>query len=141
MRISDWSSDVCSSDLVDSSPLLTIAGDQAYRFECDIEIAPGGTAGLILFYDDRLYCGLGVDAQRFVTHQYGIERGRPANPHGTRLRMRVTNDRHIVTYDNIGDGGTSWTSADLGLEASGYHHKLRAGFLPLCQCPDTARGG
>src|SRR3546814_3407647 len=116
MRISDWSSDVCSSDLdgaliltargtapVDSSPLLTIAGDQAYRFECDIEIAPGGTAGLILFYDDRLYCGLGFDAQRFVTHQYGIERGRPANPHGTRMRMRVTNDRHIVTYDTSGD--------------------------------------
>src|SRR3546814_6311339 len=73
MRISDWSSDVCSSDLVDSSPLLTIAGDQAYRFECDIEIAPGGTAGLILFYDDRLYCGLGFDAQRFVTHQRSEE--------------------------------------------------------------------
>src|SRR3546814_17439461 len=62
---------------VDSSPLLTIAGDQAYRFECDIEIAPGGTAGLILFYDDRLYCGLGFDAPRFVTHQYGIESGPP----------------------------------------------------------------
>src|SRR3546814_16415300 len=80
---------------VDSSPLLTIAGDQAYRFECDIEIAPGGTAGLILFYDDRLYCGLGFDAQRFVTHQYGIERGRPANPHGTRMRMREIGRAHV----------------------------------------------
>src|SRR3546814_15721063 len=66
---------------VDSSPLLLIAGDQAYRFECDIEIAPGGTAGLILFYDEKLYCGLGFDGARFVTHQYGLERASTANPH------------------------------------------------------------
>ena len=116
---------------VDSSPLLLIAGDQAYRFECDIEIAPGGSAGLILFYDDRLYCGLGFDEARFVTHQYGIERARPANPHGRRMRMRVTNDRHIVTYDTSGDGGKTWHRFDRGMEVSGYHHNVRGGFLML----------
>ena len=89
----------------DSSPLLLIAGDQAYRFEADVEIQPGGVAGLILFYDEKLYAGLGFDETRFVTHQYGIERGRPANPHGRRMRIRVTNDRHIVTFDTSGDGG------------------------------------
>lgn len=116
---------------VDSSPLLLIAGDQAYRFECDIEIAPGGTAGLILFYDDRLYCGLGFDGERFVTHQYGIERARPVNPHGRRMRMRVTNDRHIITYDTSGDGGKTWVRFDRGMEVSGYHHNVRGGFLML----------
>lgn len=114
-----------------SSPLLLIAGDPAYRFECDIEIAPGGTAGLILFYDDKLYCGLGFDEKRFVTHQYGIERGRPANPHGRKLRMRVTNDRHIVTYDTSDDGGKTWHRFDRGMEVSGYHHNVRGGFLML----------
>jgi beta-xylosidase len=115
----------------DSSPLLQIAGDQAYRFECDIEIAPGGVAGLILFYDEKLYAGLGFDEQRFVTHQYGIERGRPANPHGRKMRMRVTNDRHIVTYDTSGDGGRTWKRFDRGMEVSGYHHNVRGGFLML----------
>lgn len=115
----------------DSSPLLLIAGDQAYRFECDIEIAPGGTAGLILFYDEKLYCGLGFDGEKFVTHQYGIERGRPANPHGRSMRMRVTNDRHIVTYDTSGDGGKTWARFDRGMEVSGYHHNVRGGFLML----------
>jgi beta-xylosidase len=115
----------------DSSPLLLIAGDQAYRFECDIEIEEGGTAGLILFYDDKLYAGLGFDEKRFVTHQYGIERGRPANPHGRRMRMRVTNDRHIVTYDTSGDGGRTWKRFDRGMEVSGYHHNVRGGFLML----------
>jgi xylan 1,4-beta-xylosidase len=115
----------------DSTPLLLIAGDQAYRFECDIEIAPGGVAGLILFYDEKLYCGLGFDGEKFVTHQYGIERGRPANPHGRSMRMRVTNDRHIVTYDTSGDGGKSWHRFDRGMEVSGYHHNVRGGFLML----------
>ena len=108
-----------------------VVGDPAYRFECDIEIAPGGTAGLILFYDDKLYCGLGFDEKRFVTHQYGIERGRPANPHGRKMRMRVTNDRHIVTYDTSADGGKTWHRFDRGMEVSGYHHNVRGGFLML----------
>jgi xylan 1,4-beta-xylosidase len=115
----------------DSSPLLLIAGDQGYRFECDIEIAPGGVAGLVLFYDEKLYAGLGFDELKFVTHQYGIERGRPANPYGRALRMRVTNDRHIVTYDTSADGGRTWTRFDRGMEVSGYHHNVRGGFLML----------
>ena len=114
-----------------SSPLLLIAGDQAYRLEADVEIDPGGVAGLILFYDERLYCGLGFDESRFVTHQYGMERGRPANPHGRRMRIRVTNDRHIVTYDTSGDGGRTWRRFDRGMEVSGYHHNVRGGFLML----------
>ena len=119
----------------DSPALLLTAGDPAYSFECDIEIAPGGTAGLILFYDDRLYCGLGYDEKRFVTHQYGIERGRPANPHGRRMRIRVTNRNHIVSFhtsamDGEG-GGKSWKRFDRGMEVSGYHHNVRGGFLML----------
>ena len=115
----------------DSSPLLLIAGDTGYAFECDIEIAPGGTAGLVLFYDEKLYCGLGFDEKRFVTHQYGMERGRPANPYGRRLRMRVTNRQHIVAFHLSGDGGKTWKRFDRGMEVSGYHHNVRGGFLML----------
>jgi len=116
---------------VDSSPMLLVATDQAYRIECDVEIEPGTTAGLILFYDDRLYCGLGFDEDRYVTHQYGQERGRPRNPHGRRMRIRVTNDRHVVTFDTSGDGGRTWQRFDRGMEVSGYHHNVRGGFLML----------
>lgn len=115
----------------DSSPLLLIAGDPSYEFQCDIEIAPGGTAGLILFYDDKLYCGLGFDEARFVTHQYGMERGRPANSYGRRLTMKVTNHHHIIAYHLSGDGGRTWQRFDRGMEVSGYHHNVRGGFLML----------
>jgi hypothetical protein len=116
---------------VNSAPLLLTAGDQAYEFQCDVEISPGGTAGLILFYDDKLYCGLGFDEKRFVTHQYGNERGRPANPHGCRMLIRIANTRHIVAIHTSGDGGATWQRFDRGMEVSGYHHNVRGGFLML----------
>lgn len=133
VRVADRTLHLAGKGLAPSSgsPLLLIAGDTSYQFECEIELAAGGTAGLVLYYDDRLYCGLGFDAQRFVTHQYGIERGRPANPHGSRMRMRVTNRRHIVSYHTSGDGGKTWQRFDRGMEVSGYHHNVRGGFLML----------
>ncbi|WAC49328.1 family 43 glycosylhydrolase [Asticcacaulis sp. SL142] len=112
------------------APLITIVGDPAYEIECEIEIDDGARAGLILFYDTKLYCGLGFDGKNFVTHQYGIERGRPAHQFGQRMFMRLRNDRHIVTYDTSSDGQT-WKRFDRGMEVSGYHHNVRGGFLML----------
>ncbi|PZQ56543.1 MAG: xylan 1,4-beta-xylosidase [Novosphingobium pentaromativorans] len=133
LRVADGALHFAGKGLAPSSgsPLLLIAGDTSYRFECDIELAPGGTAGLVLFYDDKLYAGLGFDENRFVTHQYGMERGRPANPHGRRMRMRLTNRRHIVSFHTSGDGGRTWKRFDRGMEVSGYHHNVRGGFLML----------
>jgi beta-xylosidase len=113
------------------APLIFVNGDQAYEIECEIEVDPDTRAGLILFYDRQLYCGLGFDQKAFVTHQYGIERGRPANPHGARMLMRLRNDRHIVSFHTSGDGGATWKRFDRGMEVSGYHHNVRGGFLML----------
>ena len=66
-----------------------------------------------------------------LTHQYGIERARPANPHGARMRIRITNRRHIVSIHTSGDGGQTWQRFDRGMEVSGYHHNVRGGFLML----------
>ena len=74
---------------------------------------------------------MGFDAKNFVTHQYGIERGRPANPHGSKMLMRLRNTRHIVAFHTSGDGGKTWKRFDRGMEVSGYHHNVRGGFLML----------
>ena len=53
-----------------------------YEFEVEVEVRGGAQAGVLLFYNRRLYCGLGFDAQRFTMHRYGLERTRakPAGP-------------------------------------------------------------
>jgi xylan 1,4-beta-xylosidase len=113
-----------------SSPLLFIAGDQDYAFECEIDVDPGVQAGLLLFYDERLYCGLGFDPKMFTAHKYGIAHSRCANPYGRRMFLRFRNMSHIVRVHICADG-KSWKRFERTFEVSGYHHNVRGGFMSL----------
>ncbi len=112
------------------SPLTLVQGDQAYELQVEIEVDAGVTAGLILFYDRELYAGVGFDEKRYVTHQYGIERGRPANANGRRMFMRLTNAYNVVRIDTSPDGVT-WRRFDRHMEVSGYNQNVRNGFMML----------
>jgi beta-xylosidase len=115
----------------DCSPLTCIVGDPGYEFEADLEIDGTSRAGALLFYNRRLYCGLGFDQQRFVFHRYGLERsGRRPEGIGRRLRIRVKNDHHVVTIYYSTDG-KEWKKYDIQLEVSGYHHNVAGDFLSL----------
>jgi beta-xylosidase len=86
---------------------------------------------VLLFYNRRLYCGLGFDAQRFTLHRYGLQRTR-ARPEGAGrlLWLRVTNDHQVVSFHHSPDG-RAWTRFDVQLEVSGYHHNVAGDFLSL----------
>jgi beta-xylosidase len=114
----------------DSTPLTFLVGDQAYEIDVNVEVDPGVDAGLLLFYDRILYCGLGAATDSLVLHQYGEPHGRPPNTLGRRMWLRVRNDRHIVTHFTSPDGKT-WTKLDRQMEVSGYHHNVRGGFFML----------
>ncbi|MDE2265372.1 MAG: family 43 glycosylhydrolase [Alphaproteobacteria bacterium] len=113
----------------DASPLTCVAGDQAYRFQVEIERDPGTCAGALLFYSHRLYAGLGFDDDGLVMHRYGTERRSHTKP-GRRLFLRVTNDRHVVRIHTSGDG-QNWTKYGVEMEVSGYHHNTAGDFLSL----------
>lgn len=114
----------------DSTPLTFLVGDQAYEVDVEVEIDAGVDAGLLMFYDRVLYCGLGFDKASFVTHQYGEGRRRPVNSGGTRQWLRMRNNRHILTFFTSKDG-EAWTRMDRQMEVSGYHHNVRGGFFML----------
>ena len=118
------------SEPSDSSPLVFVAPDQDYEFQCELEVDPGTRGGLLLFYDHKLYCGLGFDADQFTLHRYGTEHGKLANTYGRRLFLRIRNRRHIVSIHMSGDGKT-WQRGPRGYEVSGYHHNVRGGFMSL----------
>jgi beta-xylosidase len=115
----------------DASPLWFVTGDHAYEIEVEIEVDPGVTAGLLLFYSSRLYAGLGFSDRHLVMHSYGLDRpgSKPAHI-GHTLRIRLRNDRHIVTIHYSADGRT-WEKYDRGMELSGYHHNVAYEFLSL----------
>jgi xylan 1,4-beta-xylosidase len=116
----------------DSSPLTVIAGDKAYQFEVEMEIEPGAVGGALLFYNDRLYAGVGSNGEKFVMHRYGQERPTGGLPPGKggRLWLRVTNNQHIVTIHTSTDGRT-WEKYPVQMEVSGYHHNVAGQFLAL----------
>jgi beta-xylosidase len=115
----------------DSSPLWFVCGDQAYEVEVEAEFDAGATAGLILFYNSRLYAGLGVSDTNFVMHRYGTERlgAKPAEV-ARRVHLRLKNDRHVVTIHTSADGRT-WRKFGTQMEVSGYHHNVAYDFLSL----------
>ena len=114
----------------DCSPICCIAGDQAYRFEADVEVEDGAEAGLLLFYSRRLYAGLGFGGRGLVMHRYGQLRPR-RGPAVRGLRLRLTNDRNVLTIHTSADRGRSWSLFDVRMEVSGYHHNVAGDFLSL----------
>jgi beta-xylosidase len=115
----------------DSSPLCFIAGDHSYEVTADLEIEPGCQAGLLVFYSQRLYAGLGFDRNGLVLQRYGRERraGSPSSFSG-RLHIRLQNDRDTVTIHTSPDG-EEWTKFGVQMDVSGYHHNTMGDFLSL----------
>ncbi|HEX8525464.1 MAG TPA: xylan 1,4-beta-xylosidase, partial [Allosphingosinicella sp.] len=115
----------------DASPLCCIAGDQRYRVEVDVDVDEGAEAGLLLFYNRRLYAGLGFDERRFIMHRYGLSAPRGGSSSARSMRIRLTNDRNILTMHTSPDAGATWRKFDVQMEVSGYHHNVAYDFLSL----------
>ena len=115
----------------DASPLSFVCGDLAYEVEVEMDLDAGAKAGLLVFYNGKLYAGLGYTGTNLVLHRYGTERDATVLPNAPKhLFMRLRNDRHVVTMWHSLDGRT-WTKFDNQIEVSGYHHNVAYDFLSL----------
>ena len=124
-------SHVITSYSIHYTKLYDIVGDLAYEVQVECELIGDVQAGLLLFYNRRLYCGLAYSADGFVMHRYGLQRkvGAPADL-GRKLWLRIRNDRNIVTIWHSQDG-QQWTQFYVQMEVSGYHHNVAYDFLSL----------
>jgi xylan 1,4-beta-xylosidase len=96
----------------DSPPLTLVSGDQAYEVEVEIDADPGASAGLLVFYHERLFAGIGMSGEHLLEF------------------LRGENNWHIVTVWHSADG-RQWTRHWMQYEVSGYHHNVGGGFLSL----------
>jgi xylan 1,4-beta-xylosidase len=115
----------------DSSPLAVLAGDHAYEVAVTVEPAGGAQGGLLLFFNDALFLGMGYDGRTMTTYNGGRRSHwqEPA-PSAPVLHLRIANDRHIVTFFYRVDGAT-WTRHELRFETSGYHANTAGQLLSL----------
>jgi xylan 1,4-beta-xylosidase len=115
----------------DASPLLFVAGDRSYEVTVELEIEGAAQGGLLLFYNEKLFCGLGLSEGKLHAWRIGQEeRWPPGGPATTRrLHLRAINDENVVTFFHSPDG-KSWTK-ERSFEVAGYNHNVADGFLSL----------
>ncbi|WP_194396828.1 family 43 glycosylhydrolase [Microbacterium atlanticum] len=116
----------------DTSPLAVLTGDHSYEVEVDLElVGDDAEGGLLLFFNDRLFCGMGIDAERMRSYAGGhVTHWREPAPAVRRLQLRLRNDEHIVTGWYREPGG-QWTRHAIRYEVSGYHANTMADLLSL----------
>jgi xylan 1,4-beta-xylosidase len=115
----------------DSSPLTCIVGDRSYQASVELEIQEGAQGGLLLFYNERAYCGIGFTPTHMFTYAHSEEQSwmREATA-GRTVHIKVVNRENIVTWHYSRDGKT-WTQHPWQMEVSGFHHNVFGGFLSL----------
>ena len=115
-----------------SSPLAFIVPDRAYQAEVTLQLTGECEAGLLLFYNDKAFVGVGFTHDTIKTYQYAEEQVWARHPHANRrVRVRLTNDRNVITYEYSYDDGRSWKLHPTRMEVSGMHHNVFGGFLSL----------
>ena len=117
---------------IDSAPLTCGVVDRAYQVEVSLMLTGSAEAGLLLFYNHNAVVGMGFTADALKSFQYAEEQSWARIPIETRrLRLRITNDHHVITYEYSQDAGRSWTRHPTRMEVSGLNHNVFGGFLSL----------
>jgi xylan 1,4-beta-xylosidase len=116
----------------DSRPLTCTAGDRCYEVEVTMTLAEKGEGGLLLFYSQKAFVGIGFSPDEIKTFQYAEEQPWARNKRSTsRVIIRMTNANHVVTFRYSHDGGKTWSLHGTRMEVSGIHHNVFGGFLSL----------
>ncbi|MDT0510098.1 family 43 glycosylhydrolase [Novosphingobium sp. MMS21-SN21R] len=125
----------------DAAPLVLNAGERRYEVEVELELTGDAIGGLLLFYNSKLFCGLGADENRLHQYKTGVEPFYPpAGPSmGRKMHFRVVNDENVASFYQGRDGQT-WQLVR-SYEVSGYNHNIGDGFLSLRPAIFAAREG
>lgn len=114
----------------DAAPLLFIAGEKAY--ECQVKATLRGDVrvGLIGFYDEHFYAGIGYDVHSRFSWRRAEERGRRMVEGPTTIWLRLRNEDQILT-GYYSEDGHHWQKQSWAYEVSGYNHNTAGGFQSL----------
>jgi xylan 1,4-beta-xylosidase len=105
----------------DSPPLIQTIGDLAYEASVRMDLDGDCEGGLLLFYNDRLFLGMGYDGERMNTYRGGKSSyWREPAPESRKLHLKIRNEHHIVSFFYSLDGET-WTRHGVRSETSGYN--------------------
>jgi xylan 1,4-beta-xylosidase len=109
------------TDPATCSPLLGYSGDLSYECSVSIQLIDAVQGGLLLFFNQQLFLGMGFDGEQMFTYQGGKRSfWREPAPKARALHLRIRNERQIVSFFYSEDG-QHWTRHGLRSEVSGYN--------------------
>jgi xylan 1,4-beta-xylosidase len=105
----------------DGSVLTQQVGDRAFEISVELDVRGDSEGGLLLFFNDRLFLGMGIDGKRMVTYRGGKAAYWPEPaPPARRMHMKIVNDHQIVTFYYSLDG-RQWTRHGIRSQVTGYN--------------------
>ncbi len=116
---------------INCSPLACIVGDLGYEVTVTLDIKDKGEGGLLLYYSERMFVGIGFTPTQMRTFNYGQEQQwmRTEMP-ASKVTIKLRNDRNIVTF-HYSHNGQPWVQHPWQMEVSGMHHNVLGDFLSL----------
>ena len=114
----------------ESSPLLCVPVDHAYEAQVELHLEGDATAGLVLFYNENAYAGIGVNKESFFSFRRAQQRKINKKPTGTIVFLRLKNQQHTVDMYYSFDGVT-WHKMEKSVDVGAYHHNAFGGFISL----------
>ena len=113
-----------------SSPMLFVAG--AHRYEISVKVKCDSTAiaGILLYYNDLFYVGIGYGDGRLYRWRRGKCRGGSQIGKHQVVWLKLRREDNIVTGYYSLDGYT-WVKEQWGLEISGYNHNTLDDFQSI----------
>lgn len=114
----------------DSPVLATAVGGHSYTVEVDVEVDPGCTAGLVLFYNPQHGTGIQISPDGIFTRATTGSMHSRQEKGATRATLRIVNDRQEIDY-YYRLPGKPWVKTEDSVEISGMHHNVLGGFLDV----------
>jgi len=118
------------NDVGNSNPLAIVPMHHSYELTVEVEVTDAAEGGLILFYNEDFFSGIGFSEGQFYRLRRGEKRNIKQSPDRTKTHLKVINDHHEVTMFTSNDG-EKWEKMPFAIETSGYHHNMLGGFLAL----------
>ncbi len=114
----------------DCSPLICVPSDHSYMAQVELFIEGDATGGLVLFYNNNAYSGIGADKENILANLRGWQfpTERKAIKNHVFLRLENMNNTVNMYYSN---DGVKWNKIENSLEVSSYNHNALGGFLSL----------
>ena len=116
--------------LVETPVLATPVGGHSYTVEVDVEVEPGCTAGLLLFYNPEHSTGISIAPEGISARLASGSTHSHQEKGATRATLRIVNDRQEIDfYYRL--PGQPWRRTEESAEISGMDHNVLGGFLDV----------